>query len=450
MVVTANGEGVRVARVARALTAVFPLAFLVAAGWLYREGDRSADLVAHTLEVKSAAADAMTQMLDAETGQRGFLITGDPAYLAPYDRARNDIDDPIGRLAALVADDPEQTRRVERFRAEATQQYEQQAVTVALARAGLSEAATARVRAGLSKALMDAMRVDVAEILAAENALLGKRRASAARLRLLGLAPILLGALALAALTWREMRARRREAADLRAYGDTLNRLVAERTQDLERERARVEALLRDVTHRVGNNLAMIAALLNIQRRRADDVRVKDALEEVASRIHAMAAGQRRLFLDLETDEVAGKPYLENLLAELGETAAARGVAIVPDLEDVRLPGKDAVSYIILLNELITNALKHAFVEGEGGQIRVRLREAVSDERPCVRIEVEDDGRGLPGGEVASGLGQKILRSLLTSMGGTLAQEPVHPSAARPGLRWILIVPRPSPSGSAA
>lgn len=432
-----------------ALAAASPLIFLIVAGWLYVASERSAELVSHTLEVKSATSDAIAMMLDAEVSKRGYIISHDPIYLAPYERAHLRIGVALDRLAALVAGNPEQMARVEAFRALANQHFEQLDATVALAREEREAEVVERVRSGASKRMMDALRADAATIMAIENALLNDRRANSARLRALAFIPVLLGAFALAILAWREMRARRRETETLRVESDLLNRIVAARTHELELERARVEALLRDVTHRVGNNLAMIAALLNIQRRRAEDPRVKDAIEEVASRIHAMAAGQRRLFLDIETDEVAGKPYLENLLDELRQSARDRGVSIESDLDDVRLPGKDAVSYIVLLNELITNALKHAFADGESGRIKVTLREELVNGAPHVRIEIEDDGRGLPadpaGGDAqGGGLGQKVVRSLLTSMRGVLSQEPASPGAARPGLRMILRAPRVS------
>ncbi|MGL4494676.1 MAG: CHASE3 domain-containing protein, partial [Beijerinckiaceae bacterium] len=322
--------------------------FLASAYWLFDQASRSAALVSHALDVKRAANELLTLALDAETAQRGYVLTGDRVFLDPYTHAASMIDDRMTKLIDLTSDNPAQTRTLQRTRQLVAERFTMIANSLARIERGERDTVIALMKEGRGRQVMDQIRADVREVIDEEHRLLAQRESDVERKRLLALAPLLLAFIGLGWLSWRENRSHRDQFNLLKQYNERLDELVRVRTSELERERSRVEALLRDVTHRIGNNLAMIASLLNIQRRRFKDKHVQDALEDVAQRIQAMAASQRRMNLDIATDEVEGKPYVENLLSELRANAAAKNVVIKSDLADLRLPGKDAVSYIIL------------------------------------------------------------------------------------------------------
>ncbi|MGL4325781.1 MAG: sensor histidine kinase [Beijerinckiaceae bacterium] len=415
--------------------------FLLSAYWLFDHAGRSAALVAHTLDVKRATNELMTLTLDAETGQRGYLLTGDKSFLEPYISASQIIDEKLQALIVLSKDNALQSEILKKVEGLIETRMAGLRRSIQRIDEGDRDTAISNLRQGRGKDVQDNLRAALRSVLDEEHRLLAVRQADVEKNRLLALMPLFFALVGLAWLGWRETQRHRSEYGLLKQYNQKLDVLVRKRTEELERERSRVEALLRDVTHRVGNNLAMIAALLNIQRRRIDDKRVQQALEEVATRIQAMAAGQRRMNLDIQTDEVDGKPYIENLLDDLRSSIGDKKISIKSDLANLRLPGKDAVSYIILVNELVTNAMKHAFTPGMDGQIKVTMRKMDDADGEFVVITVEDDGIGNAGGD-GKGLGKTVLRSLLQSLDGELIREELNPGADRPGYRAIMRMPQ--------
>lgn len=417
---------------------------LVSAYWLFDQSGRSAALVKHTLDVKRAANEVLTLTVDAETGQRGFLLTGEKDFLEPYDNAKKAIYDKVGVLQELTSDNPRQSRVLGQIKPLIDERMTRLQESIERAGTGDRETSIAVLRARRGKEIQDQVRAGIREVIDEEQRLLSIREADVERKRLLSLVPLLVALLGLAWLGWKETQRHQQQFKLLKDYNQRLDSLVRERTADLQRERGRAEALLRDVTHRVGNNLAMIAALLNIQRRRINDPRVVQALEEVSNRIQAMASAQRRMNLDVEADEVDGKPYLENLIADLRETVGEKKISIETDIAEIRLPGKDAVSYIILVNELVTNAIKHAFPGDGGGQVSVAMRRQETARGPEIVLTVSDDGIGSAAGEgegLRKGLGKTVMGSLLQTLDGTLTREQVHPGQPRPGHRVIMRMP---------
>ena len=401
---------------------------------------RSADLVLHTQIVQTEASRLLASVSDAETGQRGYVITGDKPFLDPYMQSRSLVPVYVDHLAALVADNPPQVERVQELRRLTLLKLAELDRTISLVAGNRTDQATQIVRSGAGRATMDQIRAVLSDLEATERTLLVERQEQASAQRWWTTAALFLSMAGLAALSWFELHRFNTQNQALRASNVGLERLVAERTNQLKAENMRVEALLKDVTHRVGNNLAMVSALLNVQRRQSPIPEVRQALSDAQSRIQAIAAGQRRLQLDLETDEIDARPYLENLLEETARNAGERGIRLAHAIADVRLPGKDAVSYIVLTNELTTNSLKHGFRDGETGEIRVLLREGRSGAGRTVELIVEDNGAGASDAPTP-GLGTSVIRTLLGSLGASLTTEVPNPGAARPGHRSIIAIP---------
>ena len=412
---------------------------LFGAYWLFHQATRSAALVKHTLEVKRTANELLTLTLDAESGHRGYLLVGDRMLLVSYEHAIANIESKIRELQNLTSDNPRQVELFAAIRPQIEDRIEGLKRSVERIDNGDREAAMDQLRTGRGRDMQEKIRQGLRDVIDEEHRILTLREADVERARILSVLPMFLALLGIGWLGWQETQRRNRRVNALRDYNARLDMLVRQRTRELQQERNRVEALLRDVTHRVGNNLAMIASLLNMQRRRVSDPRVQAALEEVASRIQAMAAGQRRMNLDIDTDEVDGKQYLEDMIAELHAASARSNIAIETRIDPLRLPGKDAVSYLILLNELVTNAIKHAFPDGIAGKIAVTVSKAKHDSGDAVVMVVEDDGVGADDVAGASrGLGRTVLRSLLQSLDGAITYERVRGDPQRPGLRVTL------------
>ncbi|MGZ6040429.1 MAG: CHASE3 domain-containing protein, partial [Phenylobacterium sp.] len=148
---------------------------------------RSYGWVTHTLQVENQVRTVLSRLVDAETGQRGYLLTGREDYLDPYNAAAARLDGDLARLRALVADNPRQLASAERLRAAAAEREVLLRQTLDLYRQGDHNAAIAIVKVGRGKALMEDIRAIVRDMMAEEERLLAQRTAEArARGRVVG------------------------------------------------------------------------------------------------------------------------------------------------------------------------------------------------------------------------------------------------------------------------
>jgi two-component system, sensor histidine kinase PdtaS len=173
-------------------------------------------------------------------------------------------------------------------------------------------------------------------------------------------------------------------------------------------------AMIQEIHHRVKNNLQTIAALLRLQARRTTNAEVADQLRESIGRIISVAVVHE--FLSHEETSVINIHEVSNrILAEVRNGVLDHSRPISLSLEGIRsftLPAQQATSCALIINELVQNAVEHAFVGLPGGSIVVRLAE----QGDSLYIEIQDDGRGLPHDfdlVVHGGLGLQIVRSLV-------------------------------------
>jgi len=233
-------------------------------------------------------------------------------------------------------------------------------------------------------------------------------------------------------------------AVNVSAQEITERKHLEERLRESEaaaRELAETRMLLiREINHRVKNSLSLVAALLDLQRSRATG-EAAAALEEAGRRVMTVAQVHRGFYA---TDE-PGRLDLEPMLAEVtGQLATMRpAVAVVLEMaEPVRLPADQGVPLGLIVNELCTNALKHAFPNGATGRVVVR----VAREAGRAVVSVTDDGSGLPPGwtlETGRGLGGRLLRGLSAQLGAEMSAE--VPAAG--GTRFRIVMPEDAPAG---
>lgn len=201
------------------------------------------------------------------------------------------------------------------------------------------------------------------------------------------------------------------------------------------------DATIREIHHRVKNNLQTISALLRLQGRRLAAPEAKAAIEESVRRIGSIALVHETLSHDAGEDV----PFVDILrplmrMVEEGLLSPDRRVSFSVAGDAGILPVAVATPMAVVLTELLQNAVDHAFPPGQGGgQVRVELQ----SDRDTATIRVSDDGVGLPDGfalENATGLGMSIVRALVVSdLGGTLTAAP--PSDGGPGTVVSLTVP---------
>ncbi|MFL1461996.1 sensor histidine kinase [Roseococcus sp. DSY-14] len=198
--------------------------------------------------------------------------------------------------------------------------------------------------------------------------------------------------------------------------------------RSLSEAAAREEVLRREVDHRVKNSLQVVGSMLRLQAGRPD---AGAALADAASRVEAIAL----LHAALHDAEEAGRVELSGFLARVGRMLAANlpaGVALEVAVAPLEVDGSVASACGLLVSELVTNAARHAFPHGQGGQVRV---EGVA-EPAGYRLSVSDDGVGFTPGKAGGGLGLAIADALAGQVGGVLSR----PGTAR-GSRTELRLP---------
>nr|QNO44174.1 hypothetical protein NLDJDEJO_00006 [Methanosarcinales archaeon ANME-2c ERB4]QNO46569.1 hypothetical protein NKHCAGDB_00002 [Methanosarcinales archaeon ANME-2c ERB4] len=186
----------------------------------------------------------------------------------------------------------------------------------------------------------------------------------------------------------------------LMAYGLAFRKRLDEHKRSEDRIKASLkekEVLLQEVHHRVRNNLQVILSLLDMQARIVKDKDVKDALSESINRVHAMAIIHNQLYESENLSEVNMKGFVDNLVGQLLHVYSVQDTRITSNVSvaDYPLPISIAVPAGLIVNELLSNAFKHAFVNRNEGTIGVSF--GVS-EKGLVSLAVSDDGIGLPPG----------------------------------------------------
>lgn len=211
-----------------------------------------------------------------------------------------------------------------------------------------------------------------------------------------------------------------------------LERVVADRTRDLTQALEQKTALLHEVDHRVKNNLQLISSLLLLQNRRVTDPAVKHALRGMLERVGAIATVHRRLFQSEDIERFDVSAFIRDLVADLIGTAGRNDIAFELDLERVEVPAAKAAPLALVANELLSNALRHAFPEGQAGRIMIGIRQ-LDD---TLRIEIADNGVGTGAATRSSGFGLTIVQLLCQQL-----KARAETTDASPGTRVVITLP---------
>jgi PAS domain S-box-containing protein len=185
------------------------------------------------------------------------------------------------------------------------------------------------------------------------------------------------------------------------------------------------DVLLQEVHHRVKNNLQIVASLINLQARQVT-ADARGALEECRTRVLAMALIHEKLYQSKDYSRVPFSTYARSLAQNVFHATGLSPSSVELDLniEELSLPVDKAIPCGLILNELITNASKHAFPGGRSGTVHIEL--GTTADR-LVRLSVTDDGVGLPPNfelDRSGSLGMRLISTLVEQLKGRLQFEP--------------------------
>ena len=366
--------------------------------------------VAQTREVLEALREIVTATVNAETGQRGYLITLDQRYLAPYQEGAASYPVAMRRLRALIgsASSPAQRDLVERVERLADTKFAELAEAVSLIDDGRIIDAEARLLSDEGKRVMDELRATAHELEKIEAGQLERAASDTKRLEgrmapLLGaLLLLILGALALG--QWQVVRGARAEA-------------LAATAQYLEEARDRADLLARELNHRVKNLFAVVLAIVKMSGK--GDAAAKPTIDKIAERLHALLRSHE------VTQGATANPVVD--LRELVETALAPyrldATRCRIEGEPITLRATLAVPLGLVLHELVTNAVKYGALADTNGKLAVEwLRDGVR-----VRVKWREDGPPLAAEPAGEGFGSMLIASSARQIDGTIERS-FHPN----------------------
>jgi PAS domain S-box-containing protein len=180
------------------------------------------------------------------------------------------------------------------------------------------------------------------------------------------------------------------------------------------------ELLLKEVHHRVKNNLQIISSLLNLQLNVITNKETREMVRESQNRVRSMALIHEKLYQSGNLGRISLEEYLRSLTRELFRSYGASGVNLRMEVEEIRLDVDTAIPCGLMVNELVSNALKYAFPDGKEGEILVKCAQVSRDR---VALTVADNGAGLPEDverKAGESLGFQLVHLLVKQLRGTL------------------------------
>ncbi|MDP2796643.1 MAG: histidine kinase dimerization/phosphoacceptor domain -containing protein [Methanoregula sp.] len=185
------------------------------------------------------------------------------------------------------------------------------------------------------------------------------------------------------------------------------------------------ELLLKEIHHRVKNNLQIIISLINLQMRKHEDPQLKQVMAETQNRIRAMAFVHEKLYTSADLARIDLESYVKYLTTQLFTFFEVRlkTIGVLIDASNIFVDVNTAIPLGLVINELVSNSLQHAFPGGREGQITITIR----DDQKGLTLTYRDNGIGFSEGfdwQTTDSVGFRLIRVLIDQLDGTIEQEP--------------------------
>jgi len=194
------------------------------------------------------------------------------------------------------------------------------------------------------------------------------------------------------------------------------------------------EVLLKEVNHRVNNNLQMITSIISLQLHNVTSSQARNILLDIKAKINSIGLIHRQFYKADNPALIRFGSYLNDLLAALIHTYDRPEILVDIHCEDVTIPINDAIPLAVMINEMATNTIKHAFPERQSGVITITC----ARQPDHISLVVGDSGVGLPAAVDSGqteGLGMHIIKEMISQLDGTMA------IIRHPGTRYEIQVP---------
>ena len=211
--------------------------------------------------------------------------------------------------------------------------------------------------------------------------------------------------------------------AEIAELADAMEDMAADidqRDKDLKAAIEVRDAAVKEIHHRVKNNLQIVTSFLNLQGRQLQDEEARQAIAAARHRIDALAIVHQTLYQHERLELVSMQPFLKGLIDHLAEALGmeALNIRISQSYDEMERPADDAIPIALFLVEAVTNATKYAFRREEGGEISISLTAGEDD---SVRLKVADNGLGFdPSSKAPKGLGSKLMTAFARQLKGRL------------------------------
>ncbi len=200
------------------------------------------------------------------------------------------------------------------------------------------------------------------------------------------------------------------------------NKALAAKNTEIEEQNKEKEMLLKEIHHRVKNNLQIISSLLSMQTRTLSDSKTIDAMKESQSRVKTMALIHEKLYQYDNLARINMNEYMRQLSDFLSQTyRSEKDIKVIIESENINLDIDTAVPLGLITNELLSNALKYAFADMDQGQVTIKL---IKDSAGAYVLTISDSGKGLAADmdiEKSKSLGLKLVRTLTRQINGNLS-----------------------------